>query len=211
MENPTKVFSDSRGKGFSRAIYLNNSIDLEVCYYPGITTAEMKGAIKGFCKSHKVGAAYIMVGINNLTIKDISTGTYVLKFDTPEKIRDEMMDLLIDLSRYCKTECNIKHVIICTLPGMDLARYNSLSTRADTQTTLDKGIQLLNENITTLNAGNGYSTPMIHQYIHPTLGNSRRARNTYSRLRDGLHPTTHTLSKWSQAMIASMRLNAHLE
>ena len=156
-----------------------------------------------------MSAAYIMAGVNNLTTREEGNSIYKVVYDSPEEIRDELMDKYIQLITYCKEECNIADVVICTLPGLDVGRYNKTGVRDEGQWIIDQGVNLLNSDIQTYNAANGYSSPMIHYYIHPTMGQARRAQNTYSRLRDGRHPTRRTTEKWAQALISSMRLNTH--
>ena len=205
----TKVFSDSRGGGLTMEIYRQSKVDLEVCHYPGLQIEDLQPCISGYTKYTQVSAAYIMVGVNNLTTLHEESNIYKVVHDSPEEIRDNLMDEYIQLIRYCKEECNIPHVVLCTLPGLDVGRYNKIGHRDEGQWIIDQGVNLLNSDIQTHNAANGYSSPMIHHYIHPTMGHARRARNTYSRLRDGLHPTTRTIEKWAKALITSMRLNAH--
>ena len=121
------------------------------------------------------------------------------------------MDKYIDVvKKSCKTECGIETIVISALAGMSLSRYNRQEHRDEDQWIIDSGIKALNDDIITFNAANGFSTPLLNHFIHPTMGNSRRNRNTYSRLRDGLHPTKITLWKWAEAIVASMRLNKHL-
>ena len=206
----TKVFSDSRGGGLSVKIYETSGKDIEVCHYRGVSIEGLGPCIKGYTDNTQVSAAYIMAGINNLTMWHVDTNSYQLQYNTPEEIRDDMMDRYISLIKSCKEEYGICDTVVCTLPGMDLGRYNKTGHRDENQWVIDQGVDLLNSDIQTHNAANGYSTPMIHQYIHPTMGQHRRARNTYSRLRDGLHPTGRTLEKWAMAMIASIQLNGHL-
>ena len=205
----TKIFSDSRGSGLTMQIYNITGIDIEVCHYHGVSIEGLEQCVKGFSEQTKVSAAYIMAGINNLTLRDEEKNVYRVAYDTPEKIRDDLMDRYISLIKYCKEECEIRDIIVCTLPGMDVGRYNRTGYRDELQWVIDEGVHLLNADIQTHNAANGYATPMIHQYIHPTMGNARRPRNTYSRLIDGLHPAPRTKEKWALALVAGLRLNLH--
>ena len=210
MRMGTKLFSDSRGNGMTMQIYNITYVDIEVCHYHGVSIERLSPCIKGYNKQTQVSAAYIMAGINNLTTRDEETSKYKVVYDSPEEIRDDLMDKYISLIKMCKEECEIRDVIVCTLPGMDLGRYNKTGHRDEKQWIIDTGVGLLNTDIQTHNAANGYNTPMVHQYIHPTLGNARRARNTYSRLIDGLHPTRRTKEKWALAIVASLRLNRYI-
>ena len=206
----TKIFADSRGKGLSRQIYLKSNRDVEVCYYKGVTIEDMHTCVKGYSGQNQVGVAYLLVGVNNITEYDDGQHKYYVKFETPEDLRDSLTDSLIDLVKCCKIECHIGTVVISTITGLSLSTYNGIAEPDESQGIIDEGLRLLNADINTLNAANNLCTPMVHQYVHPTMGTRRRARNTYSRLFDGLHPTIHTLGKWAEALIACMRLNGHL-
>ena len=205
-----KIFSDSRGTGMTMKIYNTTGFDIEVCHYPGVSIEGLETSIRGYTNNTQVSAAYIMAGVNNLTTFDEDIGIYKAVYITPEDIRDDLMDKYLSLITVCREDCHIEDIVLCTLPGMDLGRYNKTTHRNEHQRTIDTGIKLLNSDIQTHNAANGYSTPMVHQYIHPTMGKSRRARNTYSRLRDGLHPTERTKEKWALALVTSLRLNGHI-
>ena len=206
----TKIFADSRGKGLSRQIYLKSNRDVEVCYYNGVTIEGMHTCIKGYSGQNQVGAAYLLLGVNNITEYNEDLQKYCVRFATPEELRDSLTDSLIALVKHCKNECRIDTVVISTITGLSLSTYNGTPELDVNQWVIDEGLRQLNIDINTLNAANNYSTPMVHQYVHPTMGNIRRARNTYSRLKDGLHPTPCTLGKLAEALIASMRLNGHL-
>ena len=206
----TKIFADSRGRGLSRQIYLKSNRDVEVCYYKGVTIEDMHSCIKGYSGQYQVGAAYLLVGVNNITEYDEDLCKYYVKFDTPEELRDSLTESMIDLVKCCKNECHIDTVVISTITGLSLSAYNGTVELDVNQWIIDEGLRHLNIDINTINAANCLTTPMVHQYVHPSMGNRRRARNTYSRLRDGIHPTIRTLGKWAEALIASMRLNGHL-
>ena len=170
----------------------------------------MHTCIKGSSGQYQVGAAYLLVGVNNVTEYDEDLHKYKVRYDTPKEMRDNLTDSLIDLVKCCRNECHITAVVISTITGLSLSAYNGIPEPDENQWIVDEGLRQLNIDINTLNAANHFSTPMVHQYVHPSMGTRRTARNTYSRLIDGLHPTTRTLGKWAEALLSSMRLNGHL-
>ena len=103
-----------------------------------------------------MSAAYIMAGVNNLTIQHTESNTYKVIHDLPGDIRDDLMDKYIHLITSCKEECNKEDVVICTLPGLDVGRYNRAGHRNEYQWIIDQGVNLVNSDIQTHNAANRY-------------------------------------------------------
>ena len=207
---PTVVFADSRGVYLSDQIYNSYGEDVVVCYYRGVTLEKLRGKIWTYTRSHVVNAAYIHAGVNNITTRNPYTGECQSLFESPGELRDHLMDLYIDLLRYCYDVCGINNVIISTLTGISLWRYNRSWMPPSGQWVIDWGVRLLNEDILALNGANNYHTPCLHHAVHITQHHPYRCREMYNRLRDGLHPSHKTLTRWANSMVGCMRLNNHL-
>ena len=179
-------------------------------HYPGINLVTLKRRIWTYSRSHEVDVAYIMAGVNDITYKDPYTGECYVAHESPNELRDNLMDKYMDLLRYCYTQCDINHVIICTMTGLSLARYNRSLGLQYGQWRINWGVRLLNEDITACNGAHGYHTPCLHQAIHLVQQRPFRYRDMYNRLRDGLHPTHWTLTKWAVSLTRCMRLNNHI-
>ena len=95
-----------------------------VCYYPGANLTNIARRIRNYTRSHTVRVAYILVGVNDITVRDPNTGECFTLFESPDKLRDHLMDLYMDLLRYCYITCGIRHVVIPTMTGISLSRYN---------------------------------------------------------------------------------------
>ena len=202
----TVIFCDSRGR------FLENEIrkidnDVSVCYYPGCTTAGMHRKIRCYTRSHYVTRAYIMVGINDITQRNPYTRNCIPTHRHPNALRNHIMELYINLKRYCLTECGIDEVIFCSMVGIGLTTYNKAPSSARDQWVINQGVRLLNGDIITYNSAWGHHTPTIHQSIHVTMYHPYRHRDFYNRLWDGLHPSTITTRRWARSIVAAERLN----
>ena len=209
----TTVFTDSRGMYLSDEIYNIFGEQVNVCYYRGTNIERLSKSIWRYTRSHFVDTAYIMVGVNDITTKDRHTGECFTLLTSPYELRDHLMDLYISLARYCYDECYVRHVIICTMTGISLRRYNrSLKPHYEHygQHVINRGVRLLNDAIFAYNGAHGYHTPCLHHAVHLTQQKPYRHRDMYNRLRDGLHPTHKTLTKWATSLVHCMRLNSHL-
>ena len=56
-----------------------------------------------------------------ITEYDEDVGKYQIRFSTPEELCESLTDSLIDLVKYCKSECHIDTVVISTLAGISLS------------------------------------------------------------------------------------------
>ena len=183
---------------------------VNVCYYPGATMEKLAKKIWYYTRSHEVDTIYIMAGVNNMTKRDRGTGRCTVIHSSAGELSDHIMGLYSDLTKYCYIYCNIRQVILCTLTGMSLSRYNRVSTQHDGQWIIDWGVKLVNDKIIEKNAAHGFYTPCLHRAVHLTQQRPYRHRAMYNRLNDGLHPTTKTLARWGCSLVRSMRLNCHL-
>ena len=206
----TVIFADSRGAHLAAEIQRICNENVTVCYYRGIGLERLANRIWTYTRSHNVGAAYILAGINNITFKDPLTGECHTGFETPGDLHACMMDMYMYLLHFCYANCGISHVVIPTLTGISLSRYNRSLAPQYGQWVINCGVWLINEDIITINAAHGYHTPCLHNVVHIVQHHPYRHRNMYNRLRDGLHPTRTTLTKWARSLVHSMRLNNHL-
>ena len=75
---------------------------------------------------------------------------------------------------------------------MSLAKYNKDVLEDGSQSVIDAGLKKVNDNIVGLNAAFKKHTPMIHQYVHKSMGHGK-FKNAYGKLVDGLHPKGNLL------------------
>ena len=115
--------------------------------------------------SHVVDIAYIMAGVNDITYKDTYTDECHVLYESTGELRDNLMDKYIDLLCYCYIVCEIRHLIICTITGLSLARYNRSLGPQYGQWIINWGVHLLNQDIIACNSSHGYHTPCLHQAV----------------------------------------------
>ena len=206
----TVVFTDSRGTFLADEIFNISGEMVTVCHYPGVRIEGLAKKIWCYTRSHSVSTAYIMAGINDITSRDPNTRDCSTLFESPGELREYMTELYISLLRYCYQFCNIDYIVICTMTGISLSRYNRNWGPEPSQWIINWGVRLLNENIIANNGAHGFHSPCLHQVIHLTQHHPYRCRDMYNRLRDGLHPSRTTLRRWAHGLVRCMRLNNHL-
>ena len=162
----TEVFSDSRGRFLEYELPIHLGLDVIVCHYPG--GDRLYGKVWRYTLSHHMHRIYIMAGINDITKQNAYTGQCFPAYSNPNQLRNTMMEKYIALSAYCRTECNVDEVIICTMLGIGQRTTRSLSTSAISRI-INQGVRLLNWDITSYIAAWDLHTPTIHQSIHTTM------------------------------------------
>ena len=207
----TVLLSDSRGR------YLNNIFerllyDDEVMYswyYPGIGLARLKTKVRQLSRVQPIEHLYIMAGINDTNVRNSCSNYNYIPFTDPQDLNAYMMDLIVDLVKYCHEQCHVRDVIILPITGMDLNRYNKVPGINHRQTVLNQGLVLLNSDIITMNAAYCLHTLMTQRYVHKHIGQGR-IKHMYGRLWDGLHPRGDTVERWAGNILTAMRYNSHI-
>ena len=202
--------SDSRGRylGDSLSNVLYEGEHLYSFFHPGAKLTNLKDKVEDLIQEMPVTSLYIMAGVNDITTRG-RNGKCHVTFETAEQLSAHVMDEVLELMRFCYTECHVAHVIMLPLTGLDVNRYNRVAGKYWKQGVVNDGIMLLNRDIITTNAGNGYHTPMVQRYVHKHA--YRRVKHMYGRLWDGLHPRGDTLERWAGNIVTAMRYNKHLK
>ena len=114
--------SDSRGR-YLNNIFENCLYDDEVLYswyFPGIGLPGLKTKVRQLVHVQPVEFLYIMARINDTNVRSSYSRYNYVPFTNPEDLSTHMMDLIVDLVKYCHEDCRIRNVIMLPLTGMDL-------------------------------------------------------------------------------------------
>ena len=155
---------------------------------------------------HQVSALYLLVGVNDTTWKDKTTGRTAPLYCAADDLCADLTEKFELLLNYAMHTCKIPRVVISPVVGLDLARYNNDAEQNPWQQALDEGVKKLNYNIITLNAAHGNSTPLLHMTIYKSKGHGK-TKTFYCRLWDGLHPRGDILERWAEGFMRAMDLN----
>ena len=147
---------------------------------------------------------YIHTGVNNLTLKKGSTVQPT--FDNIPELVDIMTDKFTVLKNKLSGTC--KNIVISQLVGIDLHRYNR---EVDDgywyyhQIVINEGMPILAHTINFINRADNLVGPWLTGTVHDFVNG--KLYNRYGKLRDGLHPSEHTQSKWAKLFVKSIITN----
>ena len=211
MSMSTILLSDSRGR-YLNNVFENMLYNDEVMYswfFPGIGLTGLKTKAKQLVCTQPVEHLYIMAGVNDISVRNNYSRYNYVPFSSPYDLSAHVMDLVMDLVKYCHEDCQIRDVIVLPITGLDVNRYNRVPGINHCQAILNQGVVLLNSDIITMNAAYNLHTPMTQRYVHKHIGHGK-IKHMYGRLWDGLHPRGDTVERWAENILVAMRYNRHI-
>ena len=97
-------------------------------------------------------------------------------------------------------------IIYCQLIGLNFVMYNKYSTDfKHQQVVVDEGVVMFNQTLNLINMQSEVVTPWLQDTIHFLTKGKRIHR--YSKLRDGIHPTSETADTWARLIAKSALTN----
>ena len=209
------IMTDSRGTGLDQRI----TEDMQKRYptqYPNlnIIVRVMRGAVieniitkmdKLFPTYSTYDMIYTMVGVNNLTSK-CAHGKVEPNFDDIPELVESLSDKLSILKTDLKKRA--KYVIIGQIVGLDMDRYNEYYAEGRwfyQQIVLNQAIPMLANTTNCINKENDVYSPWIANTVHEYV--NHKLYNKYRKLKDGLHPSSQTLTKWAKLFSDAIVMN----
>ena len=117
-EYRTILLADSRGRYLD---YVFDDISINpppVYYYPGTTLRQITKEAKPWLYWQQVRAAYILIGVNDLTWRDRNTKRTYARHYTAEELCQDVTGKIEDLIVTLRNEYEIPHVIIIPIVGI---------------------------------------------------------------------------------------------
>ena len=132
--------------------------------------------------------------------------------ETPQEHASKFSQTLLDLEDTIKIYGAIP--VFTTIPTMSLANYNTrLYNKGrssyflhsnhydDMQHLLNSTIEIINQQIFTINELNGLATPNLAGTVISKRGDGQGLRFRYARLSDGLHPSHSLTANWKRLLL----------
>ena len=137
-----------------------------------------------------------MGGVNNLSVKHLSGTISPVFNDVPNMV--EVLNDNITWANLLLSKQQTK-IIYCQLIGLHFDMYNKYSTDfKHQQVVVDEGVVLFNQTLNLINMQSEVVTPWLQDTIHFLTKGKRIHR--YSKLRDGIHPTSETADTWARLL-----------
>lgn len=152
------IFTDSRGKNLN--IYLEHPI-IRIKAYSGATLGTMISRAEPIINNYKPACVLFIGGTCNLTTMDRVTHKVSLQHDSVGDLLEYMIGVFRDARATVLQKFPQIKVAFGGLCGIDIDRYNGLSSFSPLQHVIDDTIHLLNYHVKTDN--------IQHGLVHPTL------------------------------------------
>ena len=206
------LIADSRGRHFRAEVtqlmrFLKiTDIHFEVLFFPGATIEQ--AATRAIQKLHSMmnfDLIYLLAGVNNLTTF-LAPHNTVPVFDNAIQITDHMLAQYQAARSTLITKC--REVIICETVGMSMAQYNTRGEPFwEEQKEIDLAMPQTNKGIIAINGFDKF-TPRYGSHVHK-IRHGRYGSRYSGTLRDGLHYTSTTITKYAYYLIATFYHNLH--
>ena len=206
------VFCTSRGRDLH--LHLKLKEEAVVFHWSGGKTDQIKQEaiqkIKYYKKKYRTIHAYFLVGIPDITHR-VKENDYeeVTMVEDIEKLAKDIKKKFLDLAQETKEIGS--QVCICTVPPMDLEKWNQhrldkkktkklvhKQNYPKMQNTLEDVIIEINKLIVEININNNMITPFICDTIMFKTGSSLKRK--YQKFPDGLHPGTQAYQEWGKIL-----------
>lgn len=191
----TIVVADSQGR------YLDTMVDDEnilISFHSGATLTDVAAHAINIIGRHQPDLILLLAGINDITMLNRTTRQVALISTSRGVIIDHLIRRInlaksMILSQYPHVKVAIGGIL-----GIDLNTYNRRHGTSPLQHIVDDVITAINAYIRQVNHDAGLPHPRLTTKLH-TWRRGRR-RNSYSRLRDGLHPNNLILESWARQL-----------
>lgn len=200
LHRKTLVIFDSRGRHV-----LVDDPTIVSCVYPGITLQTVGPKIEAAISCHTPISCLVMVGVNNLTIRDSFNRTVQVAAEDPFVLANLLIDRILALRARIKSFWPGIKLVFAGITGIDLNKYNRLPYVSKHQWIIDDCILQVNSYLRILNRSDGYYHPRMTSKVH--IWKKGRRISRYHLLGDGLHPGPIVIHSWLIALARFHRIN----
>ena len=222
-----KVIATSRGKGLQRFLPAGTTVSVRGGGLIDELICDADSVLPPYMGQSKRTHLYFVFGIPDITklLKNFENHHRETIFDEEPSVTS---DRILKKIRKCQTHFVERGAlpIFCTIPRVNLAKYNLfglLNNKTSTlnyvnqyatmQENLDQAIDQINNGIYEINKKLQVSTPFLHGTIRERRG-AKGKRHTvyrYEKLYDGLHAHWDLRPVWADCLSKAFRLNSLLE
>lgn len=193
-DNLLLVFTDSRGRDLD--VYMEHPKIL-IKSFSGATLSRIIALAEPIIYRHRPTCVLFIGGTCDLTTINRLTRRVSLRHDNV----GDLLEYMISIFREARTVVVQKFpdikVAFGGLCGIDINRYNGLSTFSNLQPVIDDTVHLLNFHIKTDNIQHGLVHPTLTSRVHIVRTHKPR-RNQYRLLVDGIHLTEALYVDWAK-------------
>lgn len=189
------VFTDSRGKNLDAYI---DHCDILVKAYKGATLLQIINYAEPVIQEYHPALVLFIGGTCDLTILNRSTRKISLRHINLGDLLDHMIEVFSEARRQVTSKFPGIKIAFGGLCGIDLDRYNGLTSFSNLQPIIDDTVHLLNYQIKTDNVANGLVHPTLTSKIHIVRSRMPRRRNQYRLLTDGVHLSENLYLDWAR-------------
>ena len=202
------IITDSRGYGLQTEIETKLAkSDLDPP--PKIEVAVLRGANldNGYERlsqeinmDNKYDLIYVMLGVNNLSVKMYNKKIVPVFVDVPTLV--ELMLAKFEIFK-CQVSNMGNKIIVCQLIGLSISDYNKNSDIPHKYQIVI--MPILAHSLNLVNMDSNVIGPWLTKIIH--YWTNHKLYNAYSKLRDGVHFTTHTTKVVAKRIAESILKN----
>lgn len=202
------IICDSRGKGLLN--YLKDTeYDVTVKVYSGAKLYRSVKLAESEVIQRQPDQIYLLAGVNNITQLNKRTREVDLMSMNKDKIVQNFVDEMnFSFNLLRKITAEKTKIIFAPITGMDLERYNNVTTGSmiEKQNILNESIIEVNNLIIAQNTSHGYRTPWTHGIVHRYF--RRKYHFAYDRLtEDGCHLTDRIKEYWGKKITTAIVAN----
>lgn len=203
VEDLLLVFTDSRGRNLD--VYLEHP-NIRIKAFSGATIGDIILRAEPIINIHKPACVLFIGGTCNLTTKDRQTRKVSLRYNSVGDLLEYMIGVFRDARTMAIQKFPGMKVAFGGLCGIDIDRYNGLTTFNALQPVIDDTVHLLNYHIKTDNVQHGMVHPTITSRVH-IVRSGRSRRNQYRLLCDGIHLTETLYIDWAKNIVRFYKNN----
>lgn len=175
------------------------------CVYPGATLQTVGPKIENAISRHTPISCLVVVGVNDLTIRNSFNRTVQVAADDPFILANLVIDRILALRTRIKSYWPGIKLVFAGITGIDLNRYNRVPYTSNHQWIIDDCILQVNSYLRILNRSDGYYHPRMTSKVH--IWKKGRRISRYHLLGDGLHPGPIVIYSWLIALARFHRIN----
>lgn len=196
----TVVVFDSRG----RHVLIEDPAIIS-CTCPGATLSSIGPRIEEMIVRYSPTSCLILVGINDLTRRDVCTRKVSVLISDPFELANHIIDKILQLRRRLIGFWPGLKLAFAGITGLDLNKYNRLPGCSDQQWIVNDCLLQVNSYIRILNRSDGVYHPRLTSKVN--IWRKGRRINRYHLLYDGLHPGPIIIHSWIRAIARFHRIS----
>lgn len=191
------IFTDSRGRDLD--VYLEHP-NILIKAFSGATMSRIISRAEPIIHKYQPACVLFIGGTCDLTSMNKETRIISLRHDNIGDLLDHMISVFKNARELAIQKFPHIKVAFGGVCGIDIDRYNGLTTFSPLQPVIDDTVHLLNYQIKTDNIQHGLVHPTLTSRVHITRSKKTR-RNQYRLLSDGVHLTEALYMDWARNIV----------